>query len=155
LITCPVLRRVNGRNLRGKRRGAGTAGAGEGSGPYPHDGDAVAALRLAARNALAAGAGRTAAVRTLLSGARMTVTASGERPVSARVISGVAVTGDHAAVQFRTVVLAQAASSVRTGKFHGTWITSRGRPPGVLAGREEELARLGQVLSAGENVVGT
>ncbi len=39
---------------------------------YRHDGDAVAALRLAARNALAAGAGLTAAVRTLLSGARMT-----------------------------------------------------------------------------------
>ena len=85
----------------------------------------------------------------------MTVTASGERPVSAQVISGVAVTGDHAAIQYRTVVLAAGGILGPDQVSITAPVNNLPRAPaGVFARREEELARLGQVLSAGENVVG-
>jgi hypothetical protein len=85
----------------------------------------------------------------------MTVTASGERPVSARVISGGAVIGDHAAIHYRTVVLA-AGGILRPDQVSITAPVNNlpRAPAALLARREEELARLGQVLSAGENVAG-
>ena len=64
----------------------------------PGDEDAAAALRLAIRKALAASPAVAAEVREMLAGAGVSVTASGERSIAAQVISGVAVTGDDAAV---------------------------------------------------------
>jgi hypothetical protein len=67
----------------------------------------------------------------------MTVTASGERPVSARVISGGAVIGDHAAIHYRTVVLAAGGIlgpdqvSITAPVNHLPRV-----PAGVFAGRE-------------------
>ena len=81
----------------------------------------------------------------------MTVTASGERPVSARVISGGAVIGDHAAIHYRTVVLAAGGIlgpdqvSITAPVNHLPRV-----PAGCSPGVREELAGLGQVLSAGE-----
>ncbi len=68
---------------------------------------------------------------------------------------GVAVTGDHAAIQYRTVVLA-AGGILRPDQVSITAPVNNllRAPAALLARREEELARLGQVLSAGENVVG-
>jgi hypothetical protein len=62
----------------------------------PDDGDALAAVRLAVRQTLAADPVLAAEVRSMLAGAAVTVTASGERSIAAQVISGTAVTGDDA-----------------------------------------------------------
>ena len=62
----------------------------------PGDGDALAAVRLAVRKALAADPVLAAEVRSMLTGAGVTVTASGDRSIAAQVISGTAVTGDNA-----------------------------------------------------------
>jgi hypothetical protein len=66
---------------------------------YPRDDDALAALRLAVRRALAADPALAADVQVLLSGAAVTVTASGERSIAAQTISGVAATGDSTAIR--------------------------------------------------------
>jgi hypothetical protein len=65
---------------------------------YPQDDDAVAALRLAVRQALRGDPGLAADVRALLSEAGVTVVASGERSVAAGEISGIVVTGDNASI---------------------------------------------------------
>ena len=77
--------------------------------------------------------------------------AAGQRPGH----FGVPVTGDHAAIQYRTVVLA-AGGILRPDQVSITApVNNLPRAPAApLARREEELARLGQVLSAGENIVG-
>ena len=51
---------------------------------YPRDDDAVASLRLAVRRALATDPALAADVQTLLAGAVVTVTASGERSIAAQ-----------------------------------------------------------------------
>ena len=61
----------------------------------PDDGDALAAVRLAVRKALAADPVLEAEVRSMLAGARVSVTALGDRSVAAQVISGIVVTGDN------------------------------------------------------------
>jgi hypothetical protein len=66
---------------------------------YPRDDDALAALRLAVRRALAADPALAADVQALLSGAAVTVTASGERLIAAQTISGIAATGDSTAIR--------------------------------------------------------
>ena len=77
--------------------------------------------------------------------------AAGQRPGH----FGVAVTGDHVAIQYRTVVLA-AGGILRPDQVSITAPVNNlpRAPAALLARREGELARLGQVLSAGENVVG-
>ena len=64
----------------------------------PGDEDAAAALRLAVRKALAADPALQAEVREMLAQAGVSITASGERSIAARDISGVAVTGDDATI---------------------------------------------------------
>jgi hypothetical protein len=84
------------------------------------------------------------------------VSAPGERSVAAQVLSGIAVTGDHAAIQARTVVLPpggiprpeQVSVTVQLSNLPRT-------PAPVFAGRDEELARLGRGLSECENAVVT
>jgi len=66
---------------------------------YPGDDDALAALRLAVRRVLGADPALAADVQALLSGAAVTVTAFGERSIAAQTISGVAATGDSAAIR--------------------------------------------------------
>jgi hypothetical protein len=65
----------------------------------PHDEDALAAVRLAIRKVLAADPVLAAEVRSMLAGAGVAVTASGERSIAAQVISGIAVTGDDADIR--------------------------------------------------------
>ena len=62
----------------------------------PGDDDALAAVRLAVRKALAADPVLAAEVRSMLTSAGVTVTASGDRSIAAQVITGTAVTGDSA-----------------------------------------------------------
>lgn len=64
----------------------------------PADEDAVAALRLAIRKALAADPQLRAEVEQMLSGAGVSVTASGERSIAAQTITGIAATGDNTTI---------------------------------------------------------
>lgn len=64
----------------------------------PGDEDAVAALRVAVREALAADPRLQTEVRDMMAEVRISVTAAGERSIAAQVISGVAVTGDDATI---------------------------------------------------------
>jgi hypothetical protein len=79
------------------------------------------------------------------------VTASGERSISAQVISGIAVTGDNAAIQARMVVLPAGGIPLPDQVSLTAQVGNLPRAPNpVFRGREEELAQLGQVLSARE-----
>ena len=64
----------------------------------PDDPDLQAALRVAIRARLAADAGLAGDLREMLKAAAVSVTASGERSIAAQSISGVASTGDGAAI---------------------------------------------------------
>lgn len=64
----------------------------------PMDVDALAALRLHLRKILASDAQLEAEVREMLATAGVMVTASGERSISAQVISGIANTGDNSTI---------------------------------------------------------
>jgi len=61
----------------------------------PMDVDALAALRLYLRKVLASDAQLEAEVREMLAASGVMVTASGERSISAQLISGIANTGDN------------------------------------------------------------
>ena len=64
----------------------------------PTDFDALAALRLHLRRMLASDVRLEAEVREMLTAAGVVVTASGERSISAQVISGIANTGDNSTI---------------------------------------------------------
>jgi hypothetical protein len=64
----------------------------------PGDPDLQAALRVAIRARLAADAGLAGDLREMLKDASVSVTASGERSIAAQSITGVASTGDGAAI---------------------------------------------------------
>jgi hypothetical protein len=65
---------------------------------HPGDPDMQAALRVAIRKMLDADAGLAAEVRSMLPGAGVSVTASGERSIAAQSITGIASTGDDASI---------------------------------------------------------
>jgi tetratricopeptide (TPR) repeat protein len=82
--------------------------------------------------------------------------ASGERSITAEAISGIAVTGDGASIQSRTVVLPAGGIPRPEQVGVSAPVSNLPRAPAlVFEGREEELARLEQVLSARENAVVT
>ena len=84
------------------------------------------------------------------------VTASGERSISAQVVSGIAVTGDNAAIQAWTVVLPRSGIPLPDQVSLTARLDNLPRAPNpVFGGREEELARLGQDLSPCANAVAT
>ncbi len=64
----------------------------------PEDDDAMATLRLALRQALAANPQLCAEVEHMLAGAGVTVTAAGERSIAAQTITGIAATGDNTTI---------------------------------------------------------
>lgn len=64
----------------------------------PYDRDLQAALRTAIRKALAEDKGLAGELRGMLVAAAVTVTASGERSIAAHTITGIASTGDDAAI---------------------------------------------------------
>jgi hypothetical protein len=64
----------------------------------PIDVDALAALRLYVRKVLAADSALETEIREMLAAAGVMVTASGERSISAQVISGIANTGDNSTI---------------------------------------------------------
>lgn len=84
------------------------------------------------------------------------VTAPGDRSISAQAISGIAVTGDNAAIQARTVILPAGGIPRPEQASITAQVSNLPRPPaGVFVGREAELARLGQIMSDHENAVVT
>jgi tetratricopeptide (TPR) repeat protein len=78
--------------------------------------------------------------------------ASGERAISAEVISGIAVTGDNAAISARTVVLPAGGVPRADQVTIADGVSNLPRPPvQVFAGRDAELAQLVQALSTPGN----
>jgi hypothetical protein len=64
----------------------------------PIDVDALAALRLYVRKVMASDSALETEIREMLAAAGVMVTASGERSISAQVISGIANTGDNSTI---------------------------------------------------------